>query len=198
LKQGILSRIHREIEHHNAGRPGWIQMKMNALEDADVTLALYRASQAGVKVDLVVRDTCRLRPGLPGVSETVQVVSIVGRFLEHCRIFHFANGGKPEYWIGSADCMKRNLESRVEVLCPVEDPRHQEELQAILDLQLDDRRSAWEMASDGAYAQRRPTKEKHQVGSQQLLIERAEKRLRSATRLRRRKPKGFARRSLTS
>ncbi|MBM4267192.1 MAG: polyphosphate kinase 1 [Deltaproteobacteria bacterium] len=198
LKQGIISKIEREVEHHRAGRPSRIQMKMNALEDADVTLALYRASQAGVKIDLVVRDTCRLRPGLPGISETVQVVSIVGRFLEHMRIFHFANGGKPEYWIGSADCMKRNLESRVEVLCPVDDPRHQEELQAILDLQLDDRRSAWEMRPDGRYVQRRPTKEKHLIGSQQILIERAEKRLRSATRLRRRKPKGFARRTFTT
>ena len=95
---------------------------MNALEDADITRALYRASQAGVKVDLIVRDTCRLRPGIPGLSENVRVVSIVGRFLEHGRIYYFRNGGAEEYFIGSADCMTRNLESRVEVVVPVEDP----------------------------------------------------------------------------
>lgn len=194
LKAGIISRIEKEIEHHAAGRPAGVQMKMNALEDADVTRALYKAARAGVKVDLIVRDTCRIRPGLSGVSEGVRVVSIVGRFLEHARILHFEGGGEPEYWIGSADCMERNLESRVEVLCPVDEPRHREELQAILDLQLNDPRSAWEMNSAGAYTQRQPEKE-GEAGSQQLLIERAEKRLKSATRLRKRKPKGIARRT---
>jgi polyphosphate kinase len=122
-------------------------------------------------------------------------VSIVGRFLEHGRIYHFANGGTPEYWIGSADCMQRNLESRVEVLCPIASARHQEELQAVIDLQLADRRNAWEMATDGSYAQRGSGR-KHEPGSQELLIARAEKHVRTAMRLRQRKPKGIARRAL--
>ncbi len=194
LKQGLISRIEKEVEHHKAGRPAGVQMKMNALEDVEVTRALYEAALVGVKIDLLVRDTCRLRPGLPGLTENVRVVSIVGRFLEHTRVVHFEGGGEPEYWIGSADCMKRNLESRVEVLCPVDDPRHRAEIQSILDLQLGDQRSAWEMDAEGNYTQLTP-KKADELGSQEVLIERAEKRLRSATRLRKRKPKGIARRT---
>ncbi|MDH3915992.1 MAG: polyphosphate kinase 1, partial [Chromatiales bacterium] len=123
LKKGLLARIRREIELHSAENSGHIQFKMNALEDKDVTRALYEASQAGVKIDLIVRDTCRLRPGIPGLSENVTVISIVGRFLEHTRIFYFRNGGEEEYFIGSADCMRRNLESRVEIVVPVEAPK---------------------------------------------------------------------------
>jgi polyphosphate kinase len=148
LKRAILDRIEREAA---LGAEGLIQLKMNALEDADVTRALYRAAQAGVRVDLVVRDTCRLRPGLPGLSESVRVVSIVGRFLEHARIYYFRNGGAEEYFIGSADCMKRNLESRVEVLVPVEDTTGRQRLRAVLDLQLAPNRNAWNMRSDGSY-----------------------------------------------
>ena len=128
LKRALLARIEREIKASSAASPGLIQFKMNALEDVDITRALYRASQAGVKVDLIVRDTCRLRPGIQGLSETVRVVSIVGRFLEHGRIYYFRNGGAEDYFIGSADCMKRNLESRVEVVAPVEDPQLRKEL----------------------------------------------------------------------
>ncbi|NNL64868.1 MAG: polyphosphate kinase 1, partial [Myxococcales bacterium] len=109
LKHALIGKIEREIRQHTSSDPGHIQMKMNALEDVDVTRALYRAAQAGVRVDLIVRDTCRLRPGLPGLSETVRVISVVGRFLEHARVYYFANAGEPEYYIGSADCMKRNL-----------------------------------------------------------------------------------------
>src|SRR5208282_3205828 len=116
-----------------------------------LTRALYRASQAGVKVELIVRDTCRLRPGIQGLSETVRVVSIVGRFLEHGRIYYFRNGGAEEYFIGSADCMKRNLESRVEVVTPVEDPQLRKELRTVLDIQLRPNRCQWEMQSDGTY-----------------------------------------------
>jgi polyphosphate kinase len=148
LKRAILDRIEREAA---LGPEGLIQFKMNALEDADVTRALYRASQAGVRIDLLVRDTCRLRPGLPGLSETVRVVSIVGRFLEHSRIYYFRNAGAEEYFIGSADCMKRNLESRVEVLAPVEDSTCRQRLRAVLDLQLTPNRNAWIMQSDGSY-----------------------------------------------
>jgi polyphosphate kinase len=195
LKTALLEKIEREIRHQAAGWPGLIQMKMNALEDADLVRALYRASQAGVHVDLIVRDTCRLRPGIPGLSENIQVVSIVGRFLEHPRVLYFHNGGKPEYFIGSADCMKRNLESRVEVLVPIEDPRLQGELRFLLDCQLRDARSAWDMRPDGSYAQRRPGRGAKRVGCQQILIQRAEKQLRDATRLRKRKLQGIARRS---
>ena len=120
LKPSLLAKIEREILSHSSESPGLIQFKMNALEDVDITAALYRAAQAGVKVDLIVRDTCRLRPGIPGLSDTVRVISIVGCFLEHSRIFYFRNNGDEEYFIGSADGMKRNLESRVEVVTPVE------------------------------------------------------------------------------
>ncbi|MEJ2514403.1 MAG: polyphosphate kinase 1 [Gammaproteobacteria bacterium] len=176
LKHGLLDRIEREIEHQRAGRSGHIQFKMNALEDRDVTQALYRAALAGVSVDLIVRDTCRLRPGLPGLSDTVRVISIVGRFLEHTRIYYFRNGGEEEYFIGSADCMKRNLESRVETVVPVEDPDCRAGLREMLEVQLADQRSAWDMRSDGSYVQRIPGPDDDSRGSQQVLIDLAEKR----------------------
>jgi polyphosphate kinase len=171
-----------------------IQWKLNALEDVDVVKALYRAGQKGVQVDLIVRDTCRLRPQLAGLSESIRVISIVGRFLEHARVLYFENGGKPEYYIGSADVMQRNLERRVEVLVPVDDPRLQTELRAMLDIQLGDQRSAWEMRSDGSYQQRNGGPGSR--GAQQQLIERTEKRLKEATRLKRRKVRGIAKRKL--
>jgi polyphosphate kinase len=148
LKPALLERIERERTH---SAHGVIQFKMNALEDADITRALYRAAQAGVRVDLCVRDTCRLRPGLAGLSERVRVVSIVGRFLEHARIYYFRNGGAEEYFIGSADSMKRNLEHRVEVLAPIEDTASRYALRAVLDLQLSPNRNAWLMQPDGSY-----------------------------------------------
>ena len=196
LKPALLAKIERESEHAKAGRPARIQFKMNALEDKDITAALYRASQAGVQVDLIIRDTCRLRPGIAGLSEQVRVVSIVGRFLEHTRIYHFLNGGTEEYFIGSADCMKRNLESRVEVVTPVELPELQRELQQILDIQLNDRRDAWDMQSDGTYIQRTPGEGDDPRGSQLMLIELAERRQKEARRLKKRKPKGIARRPI--
>jgi polyphosphate kinase len=122
LKRSLITKIRREVELHTVDQPGRVQMKMNALEDPDITRELYTAAQAGVRVDLIVRDTCRLRPGIPGLSENVHVISVVGRFLEHSRIFYFHNAGDEEYYIGSADAMMRNLEHRVEVLVPVEDP----------------------------------------------------------------------------
>lgn len=184
LKQALLEKIEREIALQGGGGRGHIQWKLNGLEDVDIVRALYRASQRGVTVDLIVRDTCRLRPGLDGVSATIKVVSIIGRFLEHERIYYFHNGGRPEYYIGSADAMQRNLEKRVEVLVPVEDPRLQAELRHILDTQLTDQRGAWDMQSDGSYVQRTGMGAKH---SQQQAIERTERRLKDATRLRRRK-----------
>lgn len=154
LKKALLAKIHREINIQEKGGKGLIQLKTNALEDRDITEALYRASQAGVHVDLIVRDSCRLRPGIPGLSENIRVVSLVGRFLEHSRVFYFRNNGSEEYYIGSADLMTRNLESRVEVCVPVELPHLQEKLREILDLQLGDSRNAWDMQSDGTYIRR--------------------------------------------
>jgi polyphosphate kinase len=191
LKPGLLKKIKREVDKHGKDSPGLIQMKMNALEDRDIVEALYRAAQAGVKIDLIVRDTCRLRPGLEGISENVRVISIVGRFLEHARIFYFKNGGDEEYFTGSADLMQRNLESRVEVIVPILDPLLRADLRYILDAQLADQRSAWDMKSDGTYVLRNP--EGNDKSSQDLFIEHAEKKLREATRLRRRLPKGVAR-----
>ena len=184
LKQALLEKIEREIANQGGGGRGHIQWKLNALEDVDITRALYRASQRGVTIDLIVRDTCRLRPGLPNVSSTIKVVSVLGRFLEHARIYYFHNNGRPEYYIGSADAMQRNLEQRVEVLIPVEDPRLQAELRHTLDTQLSDQRGAWDMQPDGSYVQRNGMGAKH---SQNQLIERTDRRLKEATRLRRRK-----------
>jgi polyphosphate kinase len=195
LKKALIEKIEREAALHTPDSPGLIQFKMNALEDVDVTRALYQACQAGVKVDLIVRDTCRLRPGIPGLSESARVIGIAGRFLEHGRIYYFQNGGEEEYYIGSADCMKRNLESRVECVVSVEEPRLKDELRFILDTQLADPRSAWEMEPDGTYLQRVPPGGRKGKSSQQTLIERAEKRHKDATRLRKRRPQGIARRA---
>ncbi|MBT7139548.1 MAG: polyphosphate kinase 1, partial [Gammaproteobacteria bacterium] len=156
MKKKLIEKIGHEVENHKQYQNGLVQFKMNALEDADVVFALYQAAQAGVKIDLIIRDTCRLRPGIEGLSESVNVISIVGRFLEHGRIYYFYNGGEEEYFIGSADSMKRNLESRVEVLAPVEEGALRQELRMTLDAQLGDQRGAWEMQPDGSYIQRNP------------------------------------------
>jgi polyphosphate kinase len=177
MRQRFLGMIGREIEHQKAGRGGHIIAKMNALDDRQIIEALYEASAAGVEIDLIVRGICRLRPGLPGRSETIRVTSIVGRFLEHARIFSFANGGAPEYYIGSADWMARNLDARVEAAVPIEDPRLREEIQTILDLQLADNVKAWDMQSDGSYVQRRPVASEPERSSQDLLMQRALERL---------------------
>ncbi len=198
LKPALLEKIRREIRAHAKAGGGHIRFKMNALEDVDIARALYEAARAGVVVDLIVRDSCRVRPGLPGLSETIRVISIVGRFLEHTRIYYFRNGGEEEYYIGSADAMKRNLEYRVEVLAPVESPALRAELKALLDVQWNDRRSAWEMRADGAYVQRVPQGKRRDTepGSQEALIRLAEKRLKDATRLRKRTSQSPGRRNL--
>jgi polyphosphate kinase len=172
LKDALLDRIERETGLHDKERPGLIQIKTNALEDKDIVSALYRASQAGVHVDLIVRDTCRLRPGIVGLSERINVISIVGRFLEHSRIYYFRNGGNEEYYIGSADLMTRNLTGRVEAIAPIEDASLKAELRTLLDLQLADRRSAWDMQADGSYLQRMP-ESADDISSQNALIDRA-------------------------
>jgi polyphosphate kinase len=180
LKKALLMRIEREVALHAQEGGGLIQFKMNALEDGEIVKALYRASMAGVKVDLCVRDTCRLRPGLAGLSENIRVVSIVGRFLEHGRIYYFRNGGDEEYFISSADAMKRNLEARVEVMCPVTLPELTRELRAIFECYQADHRSAWDMQPDGSYIQRQPAEGESAEGTQQMLIAQAEKRLKES------------------
>ena len=188
LKPALLKKIKREIGRVSDGEKGLIQIKTNALEDVDITRALYEASQAGVRVDLIVRDSCRLRPRVPGLSDNMCVVSVVGRFLEHSRIYYFRNGGEEEYYIGSADCMKRNLVSRVEVLVPVEPKALQAELRTILDTLLGDQRSAWDMLPDGSYVQRNGGEDLD--GAHQQMIKWVEGRFGEANRLRRRSARG--------
>ncbi|MES9990417.1 MAG: polyphosphate kinase 1 [Candidatus Thiodiazotropha sp.] len=180
LKQSLLEKIEREIRLHNEDQPGHIQMKMNALEDHDIVKALYQATQAGVKVELIVRDTCRFRPGIPGLSESGSVISVIGRFLEHARITYFLNGGDEEYFIGSADLMQRNLEKRVEVLTPVESPALRQELRLILDVQLGDKHNAWDMQPDGTYIRRQPEADDTSINCQETLIGVVERRLNAA------------------
>lgn len=150
MLQHLLDAIEREAAHARAGRGGNIRAKMNALNDAQVIGALYEASQAGVSVDLVIRGPCTLRPGVPGLSERIRVVSAVGRFLEHARIFHFRNAGADEYYIGSADWRPRNLRRRVEVVTPIMDPVGRARLDQILSTEIDDL-TAYELQSDGSY-----------------------------------------------
>jgi len=156
MRQRFIELVEREAAHAAAGTTARIIAKMNALVDAEIIHALYRASQAGVVVDLIVRGICCLRPGVPGVSDRIRVVSIVGRFLEHSRIFHFLNGGDVEYYIGSADWMPRNFDRRVETVVPVEDRSLHVRLQSLLDTCLADNRQAWDLLPDGSYHQRTP------------------------------------------
>lgn len=145
LRSEIERRIRREMAIARAGRPARVVFKMNALEDREFTRLLYEASQAGVQVDLVIRGICRLRPGIPGLSENVRVVSVIGRFLEHSRVFLFGNDGDPELFIGSADLMKRNLDERIEVVAPVRAPEHRQQLIDFLELLLNDTRQGWRL-----------------------------------------------------
>jgi polyphosphate kinase len=149
----MLKYIEREAEHARAGRPARIRAKLNGLSDPKVVDALYRASLAGVEIDLIVRSLCTLRPGVSGLSENIRVVSVLGRFLEHARIYHFANGGEDEYFIGSADWRPRNLRRRVEVAAPVREPTARARLDHILELELNDP-TAWELRESGEYVRR--------------------------------------------
>ena len=152
LQQRILALIHREAEHAQKKRPARIIAKMNSLSDPDTIRALYRASQAGVKIDLIIRGACCLKPGIIGISENITVRSIVGRFLEHSRIFHFENGGKNEVYVGSADWMSRNFLRRVEFVFPVEEAALRERIRQILLRQLADNTKAWRLETDGSYS----------------------------------------------
>ena len=156
MKERFLELIERESRHASAGRRARIVGKMNALVDPEVIDALYRASQAGVDIDLIVRGICCLRPGLPNVSDRIRVMSIIGRFLEHSRVWHFHNGGNDEFYIGSADWMPRNFQRRVEAAVPVEAPHLQDRLRSLLETCLEDNRQAWDLRSDGDWVQRKP------------------------------------------
>ncbi len=149
LRKGLLERIENEIENQKTGKPAFIRMKLNSLLDEEFIEALYKASQHGVKIDLVVRGICAIRVGVPGLSENIRAVSILGRFLEHSRIFHFANGGEDEHWIGSADLMHRNLDRRVESLVKIVHPEHKRTLNRALDGYLSEETSSWHMSIDG-------------------------------------------------
>jgi polyphosphate kinase len=159
MRERFTEIIRRETDHARAGRCARIVVKVNGLEDPSIVEELYRASMAGVEIDLIVRDICRLRPGIEGVSENITVHSIVGRFLEHARIFYFENAGDPEWYLGSADWMTRNLDHRVEAVTPVESPQLRRQLRFILEASLHDNRRRWVMQPDGSYEQVTPGEE---------------------------------------
>jgi polyphosphate kinase 1 len=177
MRERFLALIRREVEfcrlqaEGGNGSCGRIVAKMNALVDPQIIVALYEASQAGVKIDLIIRGICCLRPGVEGVSENIRVISIIGRFLEHSRMFYFFNGGDEEVYIGSADWMQRNLTRRVEAIVQVEDPTIAKELQEILGVMLADNRQAWDLQPGGHYSQRRPPANCPEVSSQQILMD---------------------------
>ncbi len=156
MRQRFRELIDRETEHAKEGKGGRIIAKMNALVDGDTIEALYQASQAGVEIDLIVRGICCLRPGVPGVSDKIRVISIIGRFLEHSRIFYFGNAGDEEFYFGSADWMPRNFDRRVEAVAPIDDKSLHPRLHALLTTHLTDNRQAWELEADGSYVQRVP------------------------------------------
>jgi polyphosphate kinase len=151
LRSGLVDRIEREISNAREGRPAVVRFKMNSIVDEVLIDALYRASQAGVPVDVVVRGICALRPGVPGMSETIRVRSILGRFLEHSRVFWFGNDGEPVVYIGSADMMHRNLDRRVEALVRLKDPSHLAELDELLTVSMDPGTASWHLAADGTW-----------------------------------------------
>ena len=173
MRQRFLELIRRETEHAHQGKNGRIVAKMNSLVDPEIIEALYQASQAGVGIDLIVRGMCSLRPGLEGISDNIKVISIIGRFLEHSRIFYFNNGGKEEVYIGSADWMPRNLNRRVEAITPIDDPDIAKELQEILGIMLSDNRKAWDLQPDGQYIQRRPAENAPELSAHDILMEAA-------------------------
>lgn len=173
LREGMLERIRREAEHARAGRPALIRAKMNALIDPSIIHALYEASTAGVRIELVVRGICCLRPGVPGMSENIRVRSLMGRFLEHARVFMFANGGNEEVFISSADWMPRNLYSRVETCFPIEEKALRARIiEEVFDLAFADTNGSWELQPDGEYQRVRPAPGEEPRSAQRILLER--------------------------
>lgn len=170
LRDRLIQLIRRESQAASQGRHARIVVKLGALIDPQLIKTLYEASQAGVKIDLIVQGMCCLRPGVAGVSSNINVISIVSRFLEHSRIFYFHNAGQPEVYIGSADWMRRNLDRRVEVLVPIEDPELSQDLQIILGTLLADNRHAWELQPTGRYVQRRARSLEAEINAQKILM----------------------------
>ena len=197
MKTTLINKIRREIKNSKSGLPASIQFKCNAIEDPEICKELYRASAAGVSIDLIVRDTCRVFSAVKGLSENIRVISIIGRYLEHSRIYYFKNGGEEqgeeEYFIGSADLMKRNLESRVEILTPVESNDIKQDLRLILNTCMTDTKGAWEMQVDGSYQPR--LFETEPRASQQIFQEMAEKRNQAARKQNIRKLENLRKRS---
>jgi polyphosphate kinase len=173
MRKRFLELIRREIEQANQGKTGRIVVKLNSLVDPEIIAILYEASQAGVGIDLIIRGTCSLRPGLEGISDNIKVISIIGRFLEHSRIFYFYNGGQEEVYIGSADWMSRNLNRRVEAVTPIRDPDIAKELEEILGIMLSDNRKAWDLQSDGQYIQRHPAENTPELIAHDIFMENA-------------------------
>lgn len=166
MREKFLQLIQREIENQKQGYPSYIIAKMNSLVDPEIISALYEASQTGVNIDLVIRGICCLRPKVKGLSDRIRVISVIGRFLEHSRIFYFSNSGKEQVYIGSADWMPRNLDARVEVITPIEDTSLVKELKQILEIVMADNRQAWDLRSDGTYVQRTPKDGEPEMSSQ--------------------------------
>lgn len=177
MRDRFLELIKREIDNVQNGFSGRIVAKMNALVDPQIISALYEASRAGVQIDLIIRGICCLRPGLPNLSDNIRVISIIGRFLEHSRIYYFYNHNQEEIYIGSADWMRRNLDRRVEVITPIKDQEIAKDLQEILGIMLADNRHAWELQPDGNYTQRCPGDNCPEANSQKTIMSMA---LRSA------------------
>ena len=173
LRSRFLDLIRREADHARAGRPSGIRAKFNQLQDPEIIEALCEAAQAGVPVVLNVRGFCCLRVGEPGISDGIRVYSVLGRFLEHSRIYRFENGGNPAHFIGSADWMKRNLNRRIEAITQVQDPGICRELDGILDTHERDNASAWDMQPDGSYVRRRPKAGETPVRAQAEFMRRA-------------------------
>jgi polyphosphate kinase len=171
MRTRFIELIRREAEHAKAGKKCGIQAKMNQLSDEQIMRELYFASQAGVPITLDVRGLCCLRPGVPKLSENIRVFSVIGRFLEHSRAYRFENAGSPEYFIGSADWMRRNLDKRVECVCPIADGKLQKQLDEILRVYDSDNSSAWDLLPDGTYARRQPSKDEDRVSVQQRFME---------------------------
>lgn len=171
LRDRLLALVHREIEHQKQGSQSRIIVKMNTITDPDSIRALYQASQAGVQVDLIIRGMCCLRPGVKHVSDNIRVISIIGNFLEHSRIFYFHNQGQPDLFIGSADWRSRNFDRRVEAIVPIEDVTIAQQLKDILDVMLADNRQAWELQPDGSYRQLHPGPGQPERGTQKVLMD---------------------------
>jgi polyphosphate kinase len=171
LREGVVRLIEEQTEKAQKGEPARITCKMNALTDPRIIESLYEASQAGVRIDLIIRGICCLRPGLEGISENIRVVSLVGRFLEHARALAFGESGEEKIYLGSADVMQRNLDRRVEQLFPLREERHRDKVRRLLEIQLSDTANAWELKTDGSFERLRPRGDEEPLDSQVLLLE---------------------------